>query len=212
VAELHWAPFRKYFSLDFFVADLLRAGVRVTVAGQRIAVPAPDDLFLLLCAHGTKHFWCRLIWLVDVALLLREHAAEAQHWLDLAQRKGMRRIVLVSAALVARSLQLELPTAMADGVRQDGAVSHLIEAMEHSLYTGEAPADRLAENLLLLRIRERWRDVVLITLGLAFHPGPQEWLNFPLPGWLAWLYPLVRAARAARYLPRLARRVFALPK
>ncbi|MBZ5569641.1 MAG: nucleotidyltransferase family protein [Acidobacteriia bacterium] len=212
VVELHWAPFRKYFSLDFPVVDLKRASVSVTVAGRQVAVPAPDDLFLLLCAHGTKHFWYRLLWLVDVALLLRERAAAAQHLLDVSQREGVRRIVLVSVALAARILQLELPPAIADAVRRDPAVPPLLEAMAQSLYTGDAPADKLAENLLLLRCRERWSDVLLIALRLAFNPGPPDWLSVSLPGSLAWLYPLVRVARAMRYLPRLARRLLPIPK
>ena len=36
-------------------------------------VPAlPDrELLLILCLHGTKHFWSSLGWLVDVAELIR---------------------------------------------------------------------------------------------------------------------------------------------
>jgi hypothetical protein len=208
--ELHWAAFPKYFSFKFPVAELQRAAARVTVAGRSVPVPAPDDLLLLLCAHGAKHFWYRLIWLVDVALVLRDRGDDVLHLLLLAEKKGVRRILLLSAALAGQVLRLELPIAFSDAIRRDPALPPLVLTMAQSLYAGAPPADRLTANFVLLRCRERWSDRILTTLRLAFTPGPPEWLRVPLPWVLLWMYPLVRLARALRYLPRVLRRASAL--
>ena len=42
----------------------------VTVAGAEVPNLSPEKTLLVLCMHGSKHAWSRLIWICDVAQLL----------------------------------------------------------------------------------------------------------------------------------------------
>ncbi len=211
--ELHWALFPRYASFDLSVLELTQASVAVEIAGEQFRAPDLAHLALMLSAHGTKHFWYRLGWLVDFALLLRNYTdANAEKLLNDAARKGMKRILLTSAALVNRVLGISLPRAFERPISADRSVSMLAENMQQSVCSGVAPEDLLTENVWFLRSRERWSDRVKIVTRLAFTPGPEEWRVVTLPEWAEGLYRPLRMARAARYVPRIVQRAFSFRK
>lgn len=213
LVELHWALFPRYASFNLTFDELNRASVAVTIAGEAVSAPAPGHLGLVLSAHGTKHFWSRLGWLVDFALVMRDLAdAEAEKILGDAAARGVRRILLTSAALAKTVLGIKLANTFERAIEADPAVPTLVDHMHQSLFSGSSPEDLLTENVWFLRSRERWSDRAKIVSRLAFTPGPKEWQMAKLPDWAAWLYRPLRLARAARYLPRIAARAFSFRK
>jgi len=70
-----------------------------------------EDLFLALCAHGTRHRWVHLKWLVDVAELLR--GSETMDWARVEKMVGIRPrttdCVRVAVTLVHELLGADLP-------------------------------------------------------------------------------------------------------
>jgi hypothetical protein len=207
--ELHWALFPHYASLDLSGTELHQASVAIEIAGEPVRAIGLRHLALVLSAHGTKHFWHRLGWLVDFALVLRsDGVGDAEKLLDDAAGKGMKRIFLISAALAANVLRLRLPKEFETAVSADSCARGLADNMQQFLFAGAVPRDLLIENIFLLRSRERWSDRVKIVSRLAFTPGPQEGRWVALPGWAEWLYRPIRLARAARYLPRIVQRAF----
>ena len=213
VVELHWALFPRYASFDLSVAELIRASVQVAIAGEPVRSPALHHLALVLSAHGTKHFWYRLGWLVDFALVLRDCAdVDAAQLIEDADRRGTKRILLTSAVLAQRVLGVGLTETFERAITADSCVRMLAEYMEQSVFSGAAPQDLLTENILFLRSRERWSDRLKIVSRLAFTPGPEEWRMVALPEWAEWLYRPLRVARAARYFPRIVRRALSFRK
>lgn len=211
--ELHWALFPRYASFDLSVTELNQASVAIEIAGKQVRAPGLPHLALVLSAHGTKHFWYRLGWLVDFALVLQNYAeGDAEKLLDDAARKGMKRIVLTSAALANRVLAVSLPKAFECAISADRSVRVLVDKMQQSVCSGVAPEDLLTENVLFLRSRERWSDRVRIVSRLAFTPGPEEWRVIALPEWAEWLYRPLRVARAGRYIPRIVQRAFSFKR
>jgi hypothetical protein len=208
IIELHWALFPRYASFDLSVMDLSQASVAIEIAGERLRTMDLRHLVLVLSTHGTKHLWYRLGWLVDFALVLRNCAGDAEKLLEDAAGKGMKRILLISAALAATVLRVRLPKAFDDAISADRWAQVLADDMQRSLTAGVVTEDLLGENVLLLRSRERWSDRAKIISRLAFTPGPQEWRWIALPEWAEWLYRPIRLARAARYLPRILQRAF----
>jgi hypothetical protein len=211
--ELHWALFPRYASFNFSVTELNQASVAIEIAGEPVRAPNLPHLALVLSAHGTKHFWYRLGWLVDFALVLRDYAdGDAEKLLDDAAGKGMKRILLTSAALANRVLGVRLPKAFEPAISADRSMRGLVDNMQQSICSGAAPEDLLSENVWFLRSRERWSDRVRIVSRLAFTPGPEEWRVVALPEWAEWLYRPLRMARAARYVPRIVQRTFSSRK
>ena len=211
--ELHWALFPRYASFDISVTELNQASVAIKIAGEPVRALDLPHLALVLSAHGTKHFWYRLGWLVDFALVLRDYPdGDAEKLLQDAARRGMTRILLTSAALAKRVLGVSLSIAFERALSADDSVRVLVDNMQQSVCSGVAPEDLLTENVWLLRSRERWSDRVKIVSRLAFTPGPEEWRLVALPDWAGWLYRPLRIARAARYIPRIAPRAFSFRK
>ncbi|MCE7872156.1 hypothetical protein DYH09_17485 [bacterium CPR1] len=68
----------------------------------------PELQFIHLSLHAFKHSCCRLIWLVDQALVLR--TCNFERLLELARHVGSERPVLVSLHILKRLLGEELPT------------------------------------------------------------------------------------------------------
>ena len=213
VVELHWALFPRYASFNISVAELSRASVEVAIAGDRVRAPVLRHLALVLSAHGAKHFWYRLGWLVDFALVLRNHTdGDVDELLGDAARRGMKRILLTTSALANRMLGINLTKAFERAIEADPAVRMLTERMQQSLFSGADPDDLLIENVWFLRSRESWSDRVKIVSRLAFTPGPEEWRWVALPEWAEWLYRPLRLARVARYIPRIVQRAFSFTK
>src|SRR4029077_547387 len=42
----------------------------VELDGNRVPALSEEDEFVLICIHGAKHFWERLMWIADVAAML----------------------------------------------------------------------------------------------------------------------------------------------
>ena len=213
VIELHWALFPRYGSFDLGFDDLSRSSVSIALAGEPVRAPCLGHLALVLSAHGTKHFWYRLGWLVDFALVMRNHAdVDVDRLLGVAAARGMRRILLASGALTKTVLGINLTKTFESAIEADPGVPKLAEHMQQSLFSGTGPEDLLTENIWFLRSRERWSDRAKIVSRLAFTPGPEEWRIAKLPEWAGWLYRPLRVARAARYLPRIAKRALSFSK
>jgi hypothetical protein len=74
------------FTLDVHYDDLLNCGLaardangfwrraqQIDIEGVRVRTLAPADQFVHLCAHAHYHGYTRLVWLSDLAFLLRDH-------------------------------------------------------------------------------------------------------------------------------------------
>lgn len=213
VIELHWALFPRYASFDLSFDELHRASVAIALAGEPVRTPGLDDLALALSAHGAKHFWCRLGWLVDFALVMRNRTdKDSDRVLADVTTRGMRRILLTSTALARTVLGINLTKTFESAIKADPMVRKLADRMQQSLFSGSGAEDLLTENVWFLRSRERWSDRAKIVSRLAFTPGPEEWRMATLPEWAGWLYRPLRVARAARYIPRIAQRALSFRK
>lgn len=76
----------------------------------RVRSLAPEDLLLILCVHGAKHLWERLIWVCDLAELIEK--TPAFNWtmlLDAARERGVQRMTALGLSLMRSVLGTELP-------------------------------------------------------------------------------------------------------
>ena len=66
IVEVHWALFHPMYVQPF---NLTRCWERAGI-GEAGRLTCEESL-VMLCAHGTKHFWEQLKWLVDIDRLIR---------------------------------------------------------------------------------------------------------------------------------------------
>jgi hypothetical protein len=196
--ELQWALQPRFYAVDFDMDGLFERAVKVTVAGRSVKTPSPEDLLLVLSVHAAKHVWGRLIWLRDIAQILK---VENLNWDRVRARTrefGIERILRVTLLLANRLLGTAIPPAAESGVLADQAARGLADEIAEALAAGVSyDTGKTSYFRLMMRLRERRADRVRFLARLAFTPGPGEWEAVRLPGALVPLYRVVRVVRLA---------------
>ena len=205
--ELHWRLFYNRHLLPLDGAEINAAADSQQVAGVNLAAMAWSDLMLYLCAHGAKHGWFRLFWLVDVDRLMQGCSVSRQQaLLQRAVELGVERMLLQALVLAHRLLATPVAPLLLRAAERDAAVTRLV-AMALDAISG--PAVRWSDEggrslrqawrmmVYALRLRRgwayRWREMTGVLVN------PPDWQRLRLPDALFFLYlplrPLLRWSR-----------------
>jgi hypothetical protein len=179
--DLHWQfadRFWRPFSPD--VTKLWERAVTQCLPQGSVFTPCREDLLLALCAHGTRHRWWCLKWLVDVAEILRK-----AHALDWSRIEEMTRI---------------RPGA--------GAAASLAVSLAHDLLEVPVPAEAARILPLTDRTRALASAIQQELLSRGYSSGDEHTTLLALEGRPA-ARVHYRAARVARYPESLFRQIFA---
>jgi hypothetical protein len=202
--ELHWDILPRYCGLHFDRTGWFARRQTVTLTSAAVPSLSPEDLLLVLCVHGAKHGWERLMWITDVAALL--HTQPALEW-DLVIRQadeaGVRRLLLLGLGLAERLLDAAPPAGLMSEARRDPHVRCMIdEVCQNLTRTAREPWE--AHRFLLRGFGPGKRISYL--LRSAFTSTPAEWGLVDLPGPLFPLYSVLRLARlTGKYATRVLR-------
>jgi len=201
--EIHWAPLPPRFGTAFNLQEMLGRLRTVSVSGKPIPSLAPEDLLLVLCAHGFKHFWRRLFWIADLARLLRAHPdLDWSVTLERAERWRTRRMLLLGTALANRLLGTRLPNEIIKRIEADPKVASLAQQSERWLQADwEAPRSGITEARYALSGGETFSDrgpMWQHLVGRALRPNDRDRATVKLPRFLNFLYWLIRPFRLFR--------------
>jgi putative nucleotidyltransferase-like protein len=128
MVELHTEFTLRYFPRRLDVQALCERRQSVQVAGRPVLTFSAEDTLLLLCVHGSKHFWERLGWIADIAALAG--GARQLDWtlvMERARKWRIRRMVSLGAGLAARLFEVPLPDEVMDYVKRDVVARRLID-------------------------------------------------------------------------------------
>ena len=190
LVELQWRLAPAHLSVPFSLASVWRRRRQQEFGGMTISSPSDEDLALMLCIHGAKHLWERLIWVCDVAQLV--DTRPDVDWEAVASRARESRVerMLHTGLVLANAIYgTEIPAA----IRVEPA-SRALAAKLRSLMSDQ-PRQEFPVRRADLEMRERSRDRAsyLIKLAVFPSPGDSEWL----PRRLWWLTPVLRPFRLA---------------
>lgn len=198
--EVQWAIQPRFYAVDFDMDGIFDRAIKAPVAGQEMNSPSPADLFLILAVHGAKHLWGRLIWICDLARLMRLPSLDWNAIASQAQALGVLRIVNISMLLANRLLGEPIPQGARDSIFEGKVDSQLASRIQlQTLSETVLNSDSLTYFRLMMRLRERPSDRARLLTRLAMTPGPSEWKSMRLP---ASLFPLYRVVRLSRLLAR----------
>ena len=195
IVELHTERTLRHFPVPADIDDLATRLVAVSVGGHELQTFSPEDTFLLLCIHGSKHFWAQLSWIADLAAFVE--AYPQLDWDQLFRRaQSMRahRMVSVSLALAVRLFNP--PHEITARLPPDSVASSLASKIAHRLLA-RSPRELGAiarfhlRRQMLERRWEGWR----YSLRLATQPSDDDWSTMPLPPRLTPLYAALRPLR-----------------
>ncbi len=199
--ELHWNLMPERF---FFTPDLEQIWIRSvqqTLMGAAVRCLDPEDLVIFLCVHGWKHNWSRLIWVADLAGVIRNKSLNWQRLLRRAAKQGSKRRVLLGFALAKHLLGTRLPDLLEAQIRGDRSLGKLVREAERTLLTQEhSQPGRFLPYRQALEIGEgvSHRTKILYTF-VRKNTRPNEndfaWISLPRP--LFGLYYLLHPVRLA---------------
>lgn len=117
LVELHFELASPRF-FPFDINGIWSRSRRIDFRGKPARAMSNIDLVLYLCAHGLKHGFSRLIWILDLARALQGlEAREYRELMRQAQRRGLRPWLLIGCevvrAMFPQQLPIELDAAMA---------------------------------------------------------------------------------------------------
>ena len=209
--ELHWSFLQRWLGFEVELGVLWGEPTRLNVGGTQVLTLPAEITLLYLCAHGTKHRWSRLCWVVDVAQLLLSHPTlDWDGLLQTAKKTGSRRTLFLGLHLARCLLDSELPEKICVQMKKDLSATTLAGKLCRGIFPSEGRASTtsagLARDWFYLRTRERWRDRLLyLRYSAAWLLLPsrkdREWVR--LPASLNWLYLFLRPVRVACAAVRL---------
>jgi hypothetical protein len=195
--ELHTENTLRYMPVPLDWDGLMRRSITVSLGGREVRTFSVEDTLVLLCVHGTKHFWERLSWICDIAELTQSKGGvDWELAQDLAQRAGCRRMWMLGLSLACQLLDAPLPPKVEDWIAADSRVNWLMEQTQSRL-TGEDHTIRGLPNRLFFRLASHENLAVALRqcIRTAMYPTETDWKAYPLPDYAAPLYLAVRPWR-----------------
>lgn len=199
--ELQWALQPRFCAVDFDMDGLFERAVTAPVAGKNVKTPSPEDLLLVLSLHAAKHVWGRLIWLCDIAQIVKRERLDWEWIQSQARELGIERILHITLLLTNRFLNVQIPAPIEGTVLANRPALAFAEEIAMAVAAGVSyHEEQVSYFRLMMRLRERRTDRLRFLARLTFTPGPGEWEAIRLPKPLFLLYRIVRLARlAARF-------------
>lgn len=200
VVELRWRLelTQPRYRRDLGLRWVWRRRQTLKLAGAEIPNMDPETALLVLCMHGSKHVWSRLIWVSDVAHLLSQFPAlDWKYVMREARRTGLWRALALGALLANRICRSHIPVAILQRMEADAPAIELARSLEDALFNrpGELPSGRVPYSVSLLGFRDRIR---LILTPAFFRPNERDVSFVTLPKNLYPLYFLIRPWRMLR--------------
>ena len=185
----------RYMGFNILGSELLSNQQDLTLSGKSVKTLSPESQLLLLCIHGTKHHWNRIIWLSDLGALLYAHPDVDFMLVEkLARDMGIWRMVIVSLRLVSLLLNISMPPIIEKELTED----HQAEKLASWLAFRISKNDTLTSwqyRLFYIMTLDRFRDRVRYLLDLTFSPTFNDWKVIRLPYYLRPLYYVIRPFR-----------------
>jgi hypothetical protein len=132
---------------------------------------------VLICIHGAKHFWERLMWIADVAALAsRQTGIDWERVADSAKAVGAERMLHIGLRLASDLLKSQLPEKVQALVQADAGAARLAEQVcEWLPAAGGAPPGLFERAAFRLRMRGGLLSAPAYLLRLSVSPTEEDW-------------------------------------
>jgi hypothetical protein len=195
--EVLWEFAPKDFSFPLNLEHLWERLGTISLAGRKLLNLSPEDSILILCVHGFKHYWARLVWLCDISELIRiNHSLNWNYIIEEAIRFSSERMLLLGLYLVNTLLEVSLPDNVLQGINADPMVKSLAtKVQEHLFRDGDGSFGIFERHFFFLKSMEQLQDRIRYCLHVAMSPTPLEYELLSLPPSLFFLYYVTRPLR-----------------
>src|SRR5437016_2951308 len=177
IVELHSDATLRYFPRCLPVEELFARQIRVRLDAHEAPALCVEDELVLVCVHGAKHFWERLLWIADVAALVsRQTDIDWERVRRLANAVGAERMLHTGLRLASDLLKAQLPDNVQAMLEADAGAARLAEETLTWLpAAGYAPIGLFKRAALRLRMCGGLVAAPAYLLRLSFSPTEEDW-------------------------------------
>jgi len=177
IVELHNDLTLRYFPRRLPIEEFFARQIRVRIDAREAPALSVEDELVLICIHGAKHFWERLMWIADVAALVsRQTGIDWQRVADSAKEVEAQRMLHTGLRLASDLFKARLPDKVLAMVRADSVAAGLAEQTCKWLpAAGYAPPGLFERAAFRLRMRGGLIAAPAYLLRLSFLPTEEDW-------------------------------------
>ncbi len=179
IVELHNDCTLRYFPRRLPPEKFFARQIRVRLDAHEAPALAVEDELVLICIHGAKHLWERLMWIADVAALVsRQAGIDWERVADSAQAVGAERMLHTGLRLASDLLRTKLPENVQALVQADVVAARLAEQTCKWLpASGYAPPGLFERALFRMRMRGGLIAAPAYLLRLSLSPTEEDWVG-----------------------------------
>jgi len=176
VLEFHTERTFRYHPRPLQIEKIFQRRAAVAVDARDVPALSLEDELVLICVHGAKHFWRRLMWIADVAALISRQAPDWDRARAVAREVGAERILRLGLHLAADVLGAELPEHVEADVRLDRTVAKLGEQIESRLPSSEPHTIGILQRAAFrTKMRGGLFPGAAYLLRLSLSPTEEDW-------------------------------------
>jgi hypothetical protein len=176
IVEIHTEKTLRYFPRRLPIETIFQKKTGVLVHGREVASLSTEDSLVLICIHGAKHFWEKLMWSADVAGLVARQRIDWSAAFAAAEEVGGSRMLHAGLRVVGKLFGTALPDDVAARVVRDKEASRIAGQVIQWLPRGAG-----SEPSLLQRARFRMSmrggaySAPAYLLRLTVSPTEEDW-------------------------------------
>jgi hypothetical protein len=175
--ELHNDFTLRYFPRRLPIEKFFERQIRVLLDGREAPALSVEDELVLICIHGAKHLWERLIWIADVATLVNRQAGiDWERVTASAREVGAERMLHTGLQLAEDLLRMQVPLKVSGQIHRDAVATRLARQVQKWLpAAGDAPPGLFERAAFRLRMRGGLVAAPAYLLRLSFSPTEEDW-------------------------------------
>jgi Uncharacterised nucleotidyltransferase len=178
LVEFHTERTFRYYPRRVPLEALFARQARVLIDSHEVPALAVEDELVLICIHGAKHFWERLMWIADVAALVSRQTPDWDRAVSAARQVRAERMLHVGLRLAVNLSGAQLPQRIAAAVQSDGAAARLSSQIARGLPSAaSATPGILARAMFRISMRGGFLSGPAYLLRLSLSPTEEDWVK-----------------------------------
>jgi hypothetical protein len=174
--EFHTERTFRYHPRPLAIDKLFERRARVRFDGHEVPALSVEDELILICIHGAKHFWERLMWIADVAALVSKQSVDWERVMQAARDVQAERMLRVGLLLAMRVASAKLPAKIEDYLRSDASAARIAAKIARRLPVAHAePFGLVGRAAFRVRMRGGILPGVAYLVRLSLSPTEEDW-------------------------------------